>query len=129
LKAGTRAVSYSSIMGSNSDAPENFRFAASRLKKLGELVRENGGTSLATPFIYSTFPGTRLWDSGSMNLAYSIDEFPELYQLNAAPQKTAHFQPHEIMLAKMEMERQLMSPQEFARWQATGRYQWPEAIK
>jgi len=129
LNSGTRLISYSSIMGSNSDTPENFEFATSRLKELGELIRENGGTPLATPFVYSTFPGTRLWDGGAMNLAYSIDEFPELYQLNSAPQRTDSFQPHEIMLAKMQMERQLMSPQEFARWQSTGRYQWPEARK
>ncbi len=129
LKAGTKLISYSVIMGSNSDTHENLKFATTRLEELGEIVRAHGGIPLATPFVYSTFPGTRLWDSNEMDLAYPIDEFPELYQLNAAAQRTPHFQPHEIVLAKIEMERQLKPPQEFAYWQSTGRYLWSESKK
>jgi hypothetical protein len=126
LDAGTKLISYSSIMGSNDDVPEGFIFATKRLKELQEFVKERGGSSLATPFVFSTFPGTRLWDSKKMELKFDIDKFPELYQLNAAPQRTPHFKPHEIMLKRIKMEKELMSTEEHARWQSTGRYQWPK---
>ncbi|MAG19833.1 hypothetical protein CL618_00155 [archaeon] len=129
LNAGTKFFTYSSIMGSNEDSPENFEFAKKRMAELKELIKTNGGRSLATPFIYTSFPGTKLWDKEEMNLEYSIDEFPELYQLNVATQKTEHFKPHELVLAKEDLEEELMSPGQFARWQSTGRYQWPEIKK
>jgi len=129
LNAGTKLISYSSIMGSNKDSPENFAFATTRLKELGELIREVEGTPLATPFIYSTFPGTRLWDNNTMDLVYSIEEFPELYQLNGAPQRTPKFEPHELCLARKQMEKQLMTPNQYAKWNSTGRYQWPGVRK
>jgi hypothetical protein len=126
VDAGTKLISYSSIMGSNSDTSENFSFATDRLKELTELVKSHGGLGLATPFIYSTFPGTRLWDKGEMDLAYSIEEFPELYQLNAAPQRTPNFEPDELFLERKKMEKELMTPTQYTKWNSTGRYHWPE---
>lgn len=118
------AISYSSIIGTIEDTSEGFNLATRRLQELNGLVESKGGKHLATPFIHSIFPGTRLWKRYEDRLVYGIDEFPELYQFQTAPHRTDHFSPQEITLAKKEMEKQIMSPNQVNRWNSTGRYQW-----
>lgn len=126
LKAGEvpPAISYSSIIGTIKDTREGFNLATNRLQELNRLVESKGGKHLATPFIHSIFPGTRLWEEYEGRLIYGINEFPELYQFQTAPHQTDHFSPVELTLAKKEMEKQIMGPKQFNSWNLTGRYCW-----
>lgn len=118
------AISYSSIIGTIEDSRVGFDLATRRLKELNTLVDSKGGKHLATPFIHSIFPGTKLWNRYENRLVYKIDEFPELYQFQTAPHKTDYFSPLDITLAKKEMEKQIMTSEQFKKWNATGRYHW-----
>jgi hypothetical protein len=124
LKAGTNTISFSSIMGSIEDNKESFITATKRLNELKDIVELNGGKALATPFIFSIFPGTKVWTKYQNLIEYDIMKYPELYQLNTAVHRTNSFLPHEITLAKKEMERNVLSEQQFLNWNRTGRYQW-----
>ncbi|MCF8428443.1 MAG: hypothetical protein K9I36_17040 [Bacteroidia bacterium] len=124
LKAGTKIISFSSIMGSKEDNPASFNLATQRLKELKKIVETSGGKALATPFIFSIFPGAKVWNDYKENIQFDIQNFPELYQLNAAAHGNASFNAHEITLAKKEMEQQLFTPEQFKKWNSTGRYQW-----
>ena len=79
LDAGevTPAISYSSIIGTIEDTSEGFDLATRRLQELNQLIDSKGGRHLATPFIHSIFPGTRLWKRYESRLVYGINEFPE----------------------------------------------------
>ncbi len=124
LDAGTKLISYSTIMGTKDDTLESFDHATKRSKELNELIESKGGKALVTPFIFSLFPGAKIMNQYKINIEYPIEEFPELCQLNTAMHRTDHFSAHELTLAKKEMERQLLSEEQFSMWNATGKYQW-----
>lgn len=124
LKTGTKTISFSSIMGSKEDNPASFHLATQRLKELKNIVETSGGNALATPFIFSIFPGAKVWNDYKDNIQFDIQNFPELYQLNTAVHGNASFNAHEITLAKKEMEQQLFTPEQYLKWNNTGRYQW-----
>jgi hopanoid C-3 methylase len=124
LDAGTKLISYSSIMGTKDDTQKSFECAVRKSKELNEIIESRGGKALATPFIFSLFPGAKVVKQYQNKIEYPIEKYPELCQLNAAIHKTDYFKPHELILAKKNMERKLMSQEQFNKWNQTGRYQW-----
>ncbi len=124
LDQGVRYLSYSCILGRADDSAEQFRLAESRMKQIQGIIEAAGARGLATPYIYSIFPGTRIWSREIERLDYSIEEYPELYQLNAAPHGTTHLTPGELMQAKLDLERESLGEERFKCWIKTGRYQW-----
>jgi len=124
LSQGVRWLTYSCIIGRPQDGPHEFDLSARRLNEVTEIIEEYGAKGLPTPFIYSVFPGTKLWREESVKLKYSIREYPELYQLNATPHGTKHFTPGGLMEAKMRLEENILSPTQCKNWWRTGRYQW-----
>lgn len=124
LSQGILWLSYSCIIGRPQDGPREFNLAAQRLNEVTEIIEGYGTKGLPTPFIYSVFPGTKLWREKNVKLKYSIDEYPELYQLNATPHGTEHFTPGGLMEAKMHLEKKVLSPAQCQKWWQTGRYQW-----
>jgi len=118
------AISCSSIIGTIEDTPEGFALATRRLLEIKRIVEDKGGKCLVTPFIHSIFPGTKLWERYEKRLVYGIDQFPELYQFQTAPHRTDYFSPEELTLAKKEMEKKILTPEQFRKWNATGKYYW-----
>lgn len=121
---GVRYMTFSCILGRSADGPSQVELARQRLSEVKKLVEGYGVKALITPYIYSMFPGTKIWKNERSRLVYSIDKFPELYQLNASPHGTEHFSPGELMRVKMELEKEFLGKARFADWIKTGRYQW-----
>ena len=108
LAAGVKYLSYSCIVGRPDDAAQQFQLAEARMKQIQGIIEAAGAHGLATPFVYSVFPGTRLWSQEVGTLEYPIEEYPELYQLNAAPHGTRILSCVELMEAKLRLERQIL---------------------
>ncbi len=117
-------LSFSCILGRATDGPNQVEFARKRLRRIKALVESFGVRILIAPYMYNIFPGTRLWTKEKDRLEYSIEEFPEMYQLNASPHGTNYFSPSELMQAKLDLEREFLGEERFKKWIQTGRYQW-----
>lgn len=124
LKSGTKTISFSSIMGSIKDDMKSFSLATERLLELKEIIEGQRGHALATPFVFSIFPGTKVWYSYKDYIQFDIEKYPELYQLNTAVHRNNYMDAFEITLAKKEIEKRLFTHEQYERWNSTGRYQW-----
>jgi hypothetical protein len=128
LSQGIKWLTYSCIIGRPQDGSLEFGLATKRLNEVTGIIESYGAQGLPTPFMYSVFPGTRLWNNKAVLLKYGIDEYPELYQLNATPHGTDCFSPGELMEAKMKLEKSILSPEQCREWWRTGRYQWKQSL-
>jgi hypothetical protein len=124
LAQGVKWLTYSCIVGRPQDGPSEFDLATKRLNEVTGIIEGYGVNGLPTPYVYSVFPGTELWRAESANLQYSIEEYPELYQLNATPHGTDYYTSGGLMEAKMRLEEKILSPTQCRNWWQTGRYQW-----
>jgi|GEM_PF-1578807 len=125
LAQGIRWLTFSSIIGRPQDDQDAFALATERIIEIQAMIKNHGAESLPTPFIYSVFPGTKLWQSTDQSfLKYPITKFPELYQLNATPHGTNFFTPGQLMVEKAKMEQAILKPDQCAKWWKSGRYQW-----
>ena len=111
-------------MGSLEDNQSSFSIATQRLFELKNIIEDAGGKALPTPFIFSIFPGTKVWNKYKKYIQYDIQKYPELYQLNTAVHRTEYFNAHQITLEKKKMEEYLFTGKQYNSWNKTGRYQW-----
>lgn len=126
---GEKSISFASIVGTPDDTKEGFNLAIKRSKELIHFIENRKGNALATPFIFSAFPGAGLWEKTLGKIKYDINKFPELFQLNTSVLDTDNFKAHEITLAKKTMERELLTREQFENWNQTGRYMWKNQKK
>ncbi len=125
LGQGIKWITFSCIIGRHQDDKISFDLATKRILEIQKMIKNYGTEALPTPFIYSIFPGTKLWKSTEQSfLKYPIDEFPELYQLNATPHGTNHFLAGELLEQKFKMEQLILRPDQCQKWWKSGRYQW-----
>ncbi|NQT50208.1 cobalamin B12-binding domain-containing protein [Candidatus Kuenenbacteria bacterium] len=121
---GVRYLTFPCILGRSTDGPNQISFARKRLLQIVKLVEGYSVKVLITPYLYSIFPGTKIWQKEKDRLEYSIEDYPELFQFNASPHGTDYFTPGELMQAKLDLEREFLGEERFDRWIRTGRYQW-----
>ena len=124
LDAGIPRLTYSTIVGANEDDESGIRLATERLKEVTARIETRGAQGFETPFMFQAFRGTSLYPKYASQMTYPIDDYPELYQLNAAGHHTSHFTAPQLTARKKEMERELYGEECFKRWINTGRYPW-----
>lgn len=124
LDAGLQSVSYATILGMNEDNPKNLERAKKRLHAVNNLVKRKGKNGLAIPFCYIPIPKTKFYNSYKDKIVYNLEEYPELMGLNVSLNKTENYEPHEITQLKIDMEKELLSENEFNHWRSTGEYFW-----
>ena len=124
LSEGVAWLTYSCIVGCPDDGQEEFALATRRLKEITSIVESYGAKGLATPFAFTIFPGTVIWQESQHLIKYSLEKYPELYQFNASAHSTNKLSVRELIEAKDEMERHLMASQQYEDWKRGGRYQW-----
>ena len=128
LEQGIRWLTYSCILGRPEDGPKEFQLATQRLNEVTAIIESYGAMGLPTPFMYSVFPGAKLWKTQPVKLNYEINKYPELYQLNATPHGTTFFTPGELMEAKKELEKNVLTPNQCKRLWSEGRYTWKKPV-
>ncbi|MFA6537086.1 MAG: cobalamin-dependent protein [Patescibacteria group bacterium] len=125
LEQGVKWLTFSCIIGRPGDGPAEMQLATSRILEIKQMTESYGCEVLPTLFIYSLFPGTRLWEITRPNLLpYHVNDYPELYQLNATPHGTYFFTADELMDEKTKMEKAILRPDQCEKWWKSGRYQW-----
>lgn len=124
LEQGVAWLTYSCIVGCPDDGKEEFKMATKRLNEVTSIVESYGAKGLPTPFMYTYFPGARIWKQKDELTKYSIEKYPELYQLNATAHGTRKLSVLELMEQKDKLERKVLTKEQYREWKETGRYTW-----